>query len=156
VIVNFNGDAINSANDIRNAVGLVPPGTRTDIVYLRDGRRISTQITVKEVDDKDDETKDEKKETSTSSELERFEGATLSDIPDDVESRGGNNGVYVSDVRRLSKAARAGLIRGDIIREVNREEVADLEAFEARVKAEDGPLALGVERRGSNIFLAIR
>ena len=155
VIVNFNGDVINSANDIRNAVGLVPPGTRTDIVYLRDGRRISTQITVKEVEDKAED-EDEKTEIKAAQELERFEGATLSDIPDDVESRGGNKGVYVSNVRRLSKAARAGLVRGDIIREVNREDVADLEAFETLVKAEDGPLALAVERRGSNIFLAIR
>ena len=154
VIVSFNGDAINSANDIRNSVGLVPPGTRTDIVYLRDGRRINSKITIKAVDDDSEET--EEKSEETAQELERFSGASLSDIPDDVETRGGTEGVYVSNVRRLSKAARAGLISGDIIRKVKGKSVKNLEEFETAVKAEDGPLALSVERRGSNIFLAVR
>ena len=154
VIVSFNGDAINSANDIRNSVGLVPPGTRTDIVYLRDGRRINSKITIKAVDDDNEET--EEKSEETAQELERFSGASLSDIPDDVETRGGTEGVYVSNVRRLSKAARAGLISGDIIRKVKGKSVKNLEEFETAVKAEDGPLALSVERRGSNIFLAVR
>jgi len=83
VIIRFNGDAIESANDIRNAVGLVPPGTRTDIVYLRDGRRITSKITVKDVDKKEDSDNDNKPEKSA--ELERFEGATLTDVPDEVE-----------------------------------------------------------------------
>ena len=154
VIIRFNGDAIKSANDIRNAVGLVPPGTRTDITYLRDGRRVNTKITIKEIED-EDEVLDEKSEDEIP-ELERFSGASLTNIPEDVESRGGNDGVYVEDVKRLSKAARAGLIRGDIIRKVNRKSIKDLKEFEAEIKANDGPLALSVERRGSNIFLAIR
>jgi len=108
VIVTFNGDAINSSNDIRNAVGLVPPGTRTDVTYLRDGRR------------------------------------------------GGDEGVYIEDVRRLSKAARSGLVPGDIIRKVNRKSVKNLKEFENIVEAADGPIALSVERNGSNIFLAVR
>ena len=154
VIIRFNGDAIESANDIRNAVGLVPPGTQTDVVYFRDGRRINTKITVKDVED-DDETSEE---TSSAKipELERFDGATLKDIPEDVETRGGDEGVYVDDVKRLSKAARAGLVPGDIIRKVNRKEVSNLEELETVVKSTDGPLALSVERNGSNIFLAVR
>lgn len=154
VIIRFNGDEIESANDIRNAVGLVPPGTQTDVVYLRDGRRINTKITVKDVEDNDETSE----ETSSDEipELERFDGATLKNIPDDVETRGGDEGVYVADVKRLSKAARAGLIPGDIIRKVNRKDVADLEELETVVKSTNGPLALSVERNGSNIFLAIR
>jgi len=154
VIIRFNGDVIESANDIRNAVGLVPPGTRTDLTYLRDGKRINTKITVKEVDE-DDETSPDNAIDEVP-ELERFSGASLTDIPNDVETRGGDEGVYVSEVRRLSKAARAGLIPGDIIRKVNRKDVKDLKAFEKLVKNNDGPLALSIERRGSNIFVAIR
>jgi Do/DeqQ family serine protease len=155
VIIRFNGDAINNANDIRNAVGLVPPGTRTDVTYLRDGRRINTKITVKAVEE-DEETAGADNVDDTIAELERFSGASLTDIPEDIESRGGDEGVYIADVRRLTKAARAGLVPGDIIRKVNRKAVKDLKAFEKIVKASDGPLALSVERNGSNIFLAVR
>lgn len=154
VIIRFNGDVIESANDIRNAVGLVPPGRRTDITYLRDGKRINTKITIKEVDDEDSSSNDNAPEEA--SELERFEGASLTDIPEDVETRGGDKGVYVEDVRRLSKAARSGLIAGDIIRKVNRKNVANLKEFGKLIEGNDGPLALSVERRGSNIFLAVR
>jgi len=154
VIIRFNGEPINSANDIRNAVGLVPPGTRTDLTYLRDGKRINTNITVKAVDDEDVDTSDN--DETVTDDLERFDGASLSDIPDDVESRGGDEGVYIANVRRLSKAARSGLVPGDIIRKVNRKAVKDLKEFEAIVKKSDGPLALSVERNGSNIFLAVR
>ena len=105
--------------------------------------------------DEDDETSPDNA-IDEAPELERFSGASLTDIPNDVETRGGDEGVYVSEVRRLSKAARAGLIPGDIIRKVNRKDVKDLKAFEKLVKNNDGPLALSIERRGSNIFVAIR
>ena len=154
VIIRFNGDEIKSANDIRNAVGLVPPGTRTDITYLRDGRRVNTKITIKDVEDETDVLEDSEDESIP--ELERFSGATLTNIPDDVESRGGDEGVYVEDVKRLSKAARAGLRPQDIIRKVNRKSVKNLKEFETAIKANDGPLALSVERNGSNIFVAVR
>ena len=51
VIIEFNGDDIRNSNDIRNAVGLVEPGTRSDLTYLRDGRRRTTRITVEASDD---------------------------------------------------------------------------------------------------------
>lgn len=154
VIIRFNGDTINSSNDIRNAVGLVPPGTRADITYLRDGKRINTKITVKAVEAEVVEADNDN--VTVTDDLERFDGASLSDIPSDVETRGGDEGVYIATVSRLSKAARSGLAAGDIIRKVNRKTVKNLKEFEDIVKKSDGPLALSVERNGSNIFLAVR
>ena len=88
--------------------------------------------------------------------FEKFDGAEITNIPEDLNARGGDEGVYVANVRRGSKAFRAGLARGDIIREVNRQEIADLDDFENAIEDKSGALALTVERNGSNIFVAVR
>ncbi len=155
IIVGFNGDDIRNANDIRNAVGLVQPGTRADLTYLRDGRRRTTRIMVEAIANEDN--------ASTSSQIESqdfnsdtFSGAELSNIPADMDLQDGNEGVLVSRVDPGSKAARAGLKRGDIIRAVGRKPVSDLTEFNAITKDRTGPVALTVERDGTNLFLAVR
>ncbi len=154
VIVGFNGDDIRDASDIRNAVGLVTPGTRAELTYIRDGKRRTTRIEVAEVEEEREVLTDDAVDDVPA--MESFSGASIGNIPDDVELRGGDEGVYVMSVDRGSKAYRAGLRRGDVIRSVNREDVANLKEFEDRIDGKDGPFALSVERGGSRIFLAVR
>lgn len=154
VIIGFNGDDINDSSDIRNSVGLVTPGTRADLTYLRDGKRRTTRIEVAEIEEEREVLTEEAVEDIPA--MEAFSGASIGNIPDDVELRGGDEGVYVMSVDRGSKAYRAGLRRGDVIRSVNRRDVADLNDFEDRIEGEEGPFALSVEREGSRIFLAVK
>ena len=158
VIVGFNGEAIDGASDIRNTVGLVEAGTRTDITYLRDGQRRTTKILVEAIEDDADATDIEEtvRPASTTRDEESFAGATIVEIPEDVDARGGDEGVYVASVDRGSRAARGGLRRGDIIRRVARKPVADLDDFADLVERRSGPTAVEVERDGQNLFLAIR
>ena len=154
IIVGFNGDDIMDASDIRNAVGYVQPGERADITYLRDGRRRTTKIDVEEFTEPRESLTAEASDDIPA--MESFSGATLTEIPDDVKPRGGKDGVYVSDVERGSKAYRAGLRKGDVIREVNRDKVASISDFEDALEDKDGPMALTVEKNGNTTFLAIR
>jgi len=154
VIVAFNGEDILDASDIRNSVGLVEPGERADITYLRDGKRRSTRIEVEEFEE-DREVLDESAEEDIPA-LESFSGASITDIPDDLELRGGATGVMVASVERGSKASRAGLRKGDVIREVNRREVSDLDDFEEAIDGKNGPFVLSVERDGQNSFIAVK
>ncbi len=154
VIVAFNGEDILDASDIRNSVGLVQPGERADITYLRDGKRRSTRIEVEEFEEEQEVLDDSAVDDVPA--LESFSGASITNIPEDLELRGGTDGVMVASVERGSKAARAGLRKGDIIREVNRTEVSDLDVFEAAIEGEDGPFALSVERDGRNAFIAVK
>jgi len=155
VIVAFNGGDILDGSDIRNAVGLIEPGEQADITYLRNGKRRTTRIEVEAFDEDEDEAVSE---TDSDDELasESFSGAELTDIPDDVELRGGKDGVFVSTVERGSKAQRAGLRKGDVIRAVNRQDVEDLDDFEDAVDGEDGPFALSVERNGQTFYVAVK
>ena len=154
VIVAFNGEDILDASDIRNSVGLVEPGERADITYLRDGKRRSTRIEVAEFDDERDVLDDSAADEIPA--LESFSGASITDIPEDTELRGGTKGVMVSSIERGSKAARAGLRKDDVIREVNRQKIGNLSDFEDAIDGEDGPFALSVERDGRNTFIAVK
>lgn len=154
VIISFNGGAIKDASDIRNAVGLVEPGERYTITYLREGRKIKRRIEVEAVDENDEQS--DILAMNNGPETKTFSGATLTNIPVDLNLRGGSEGVYVSAVEIGSKAQRAGLVKGDVIRSVNRRDVQNLENFNKLTKGEDGPFALSVERNGSTFYVAIK
>lgn len=154
VIVAFNGGDILDASDIRNAVGLIEPGERADITYLRDGKRRTTRIEIEAVDEDDDTGSSSRSADKPAS--ESFSGAELTNIPEDMDLRGGNEGVYIASVERGSKAQRAGLRKGDVIRAVNRKDIMDLEDFEDIIGDEDGPFALSVERGGSTFYAAVK
>ena len=59
-------------------------------------------------------------------------------------------------MRSGSKAARAGLVSGDVIRKVGKTTIRTLKDFEKAISAKDGPIALTVERDGTTLFLAVR
>ena len=155
VIVAFNGGDVLDASDIRNAVGLIEPGERADITYLRDGKRRTTRIEIEAFDEEEDESGvvSTEEDDLTS---ESFSGAELTDIPEDLDLRGGDEGVYVSAVERGSKAQRAGLRRGDVIRAVNKQDIVDLDDFEDAIDGEDGPFALSVERNGQTFYAVVK
>jgi Do/DeqQ family serine protease len=159
IIIAFNGEEILDSNDLRNLVGLLKPGTRSDVTFLRDGKRRTTRIGIAEVpeDDTDDNsTSDSRYGDDEPRMMEAFDGAEVSDIPADLELRGGENGVYVAKVEPGSRAARAGLVKGDVIRRVGRTDISDLDDFEDAIKDDDGPYALRIERQGRNLYLAVK
>jgi len=156
IVIEFNGEDVLDSNDLRNFVGLLQPGTRVGVTYLRDGSRRTTRIGIEEAPDVDSETIDADSEETSDTIIEAFDGAEVSDIPADIELRGGDEGVYISSIVPGSKAARAGLRRGDVIRRVGRKDVRDLTDFEDAIKTGNGPYALRIERQGQNLYLAVK
>jgi membrane-associated protease RseP (regulator of RpoE activity) len=62
----------------------------------------------------------------------------------------GTRGVVVSDVQAGSAAAEAGLRRGDVIQEVNRQTVASVAEFDRAVRAAGSQTVLLLVNRGGN------
>ncbi len=156
IVIEFDGEEILDNNDLRNLVGLMQPGTRASLTYLRDGQRRTTRITVESAPEVDEETISADSEDDNEATMEAFDGASISNIPDDLELRGGEDGVYVASVDRGSRAYRSGLRRGDIIRRVGRTDIEDLADFEDAIESGDSPYALRVERQGQNLYLAVK
>jgi len=69
----------------------------------------------------------------------------------------GSKGVVVTNVQPGSSADRAGLARGDVIREVNKKAISSIDDYE-RIAASlpEGQAALLlIERRGAPLFLSM-
>jgi len=156
IIIEFNGEEILDNNDLRNLVGLLQPGTKASVTYLRDGKRRTTRVGIEAAPEVDSETVRAGYDEDGNAMMEAFDGAEITNIPADLELRGGDEGVYVSNVDRGSRAYRAGLRRGDVIRRVGRTDIKNLDDFEDAIESGEGPYALRVESRGQTRYLAVR
>jgi serine protease Do len=68
------------------------------------------------------------------------------------------DGVVVSGVEANGPAAEAGLRRGDVVREINRLPIRDIDDYEtvtANLRSSTAVLML-VERRGNNLYVALK
>jgi len=66
-------------------------------------------------------------------------------------------GVVIASVEPGGEAEAAGLQRGDVIQEVNREAVKSLEEYQQAVNKikKDEPAVLLVNRQGNSLFVAV-
>ena len=146
VIVSIDDEAVEGAADLRNRVGLVPVGEEVLVGLLRDGERIEKRVVIGEgnfaVADSDGAP-------------ERFDGAEFRDLGPQHPLHGEVEGVEVAQVDPGSGVARAGLRPGDIILHVNRKPVRNTREFFEIVNAQDGALALYVQRGNARSFVAL-
>ena len=68
----------------------------------------------------------------------------------------GDDGVEITDLAQNSPAAASGLQKGDIIVGVNRSAIDDLSALKAKLKEQQGTVALKVQRGNNSLFLVLR
>ncbi|PWG65526.1 DegQ family serine endoprotease [Sediminicurvatus halobius] len=145
VITAVNGQAINNANDLANAIGLLRVGTEVEITFLRDGRERRVTAVVEDP-------------ASGSVSAERLHpalaGARFSELDERSPLFGEVRGVLVTGVEPGSRAARY-LREGDVILSVNREPVPNLAAFRRAVRGAER-LLLNIRRGESAFFVLLR
>lgn len=157
VIVGFNGKDILDSDDIRNAVGYVERGRKANISYIRDGQKVTAKIVVEKApDDEVDVAEDEKVSAIEPSSYEAFDGASFRNIPANLDSKGGDEGVLIVNIKRGSDAYDAGLRKGDIVRAVNNMQIADLIDFKSAIAGKRKAVALTVQRGRNQIYIAVK
>ncbi len=153
VIVTFDGHEVKESTELPTLVAREKIGQDVPVVVMRDGKEETVNITIAEM--KDDE------EQVATGESEAY-GLTVQNLtPEIAESLGINidvQGVLVSGVEPGSPADDAGLRRGDVIVEVNRKPVKDVDAYQKELKSTgSGKSVLMLVRRGENtVFLALK
>ena len=162
VIVEFNGRPVADNVALVQMVMATKPGTTVPVTVVRDKQRRSINVTIQELDLEAEAgtPRAERSAPDTQPEDTGF-GMTVEQITPDVardaqlpRNRGG---AVIADIERRSPAANAGLERGDIILEVNKQAVNNVnQVMRALQAAQPGqPVFLLIWRDGQQIFVAL-
>jgi serine protease Do len=157
VIIEYNGKPLREGSDLPRLVAATKPGTDVRLKIVRDKKEKEVTVRVGEMKDVetaenvDDEDRDE-----DSVEL----GISVSDLDSQTARQlrlESDEGVLITRVKVNSAAEEAGLARGDVILEINREPVKSVSDYRTRVdvaKPGDTLLFL-VYRGGGSLFIPV-
>jgi len=159
VITRINGKNVGDARDMRLSVGAMPPGTKLDVEYVRDGKQLSSRLVLSELPT---EAADGEAPASPEDEISKFLSMlSVADLSDDVRKElklpSQVKGAVVVDVAPGSSAADAGLQLGDIVQEVNKQPVTNskaLTALNSAIKPGE-KLLLRIWSRGKSGYVAL-
>jgi len=151
IVLEFDGEEIETAGDLSRVVASTPPDKTVEVKVFRDGKVLTLQISVGE--------RKEEEEIARGP-AEKPLGMTVQDItPEIARSLGLEEelGVVVTRVEPGSPAAKSGLRRGDVIQEVNRQPIKDVEEFGKSVEkvGEGESILFLIWRAGNNLYITI-
>jgi serine protease DegQ len=146
VVVEFNGDPVNSGADLRTKVGLAAVGTTVTLGVVRDGGRRELRAVVEEGAGS----------SGGSEAIERLQGVELRNLAPGDPGYGSVRGVLVAAVAAGSRGARSGLQPGDVVTAVNRRPVDSVADLRAALEAAPDAVALSVARGDQRLFIVVR
>ena len=145
VITHINNKPIEDASDVRNRIGLLRIGEEVVMRILRNGKAQTLRALIEEP---------EVVALDGGKLHPRLAGAVLANLSEETV-RGRVEGVVVADVAPGSAAMRAGLRKGDVIAQANRQEVQTIEEMSKAVSA-DSALLLNIQRGGGALYLILK
>ena len=153
IILKLNGKKVDQVAKFRNQIAMTRPGTKVDIVVLRDGDKKTIRVKIGTMKT------DEKGHPVASDALPEL-GMTLQPLTPELAEQFGYDGVHgvlVTDVDPGSLAARAGIKRGYLIEEVNRHAVKTPQQVKKQIKNSKKTTVLMLVRDGENSrYLALK
>lgn len=153
VITEFDGKAVADSKDLPRIVASTPVGRTVTVKFSRDGKTTERQVKLGEMGEKGVEVSEE---ASSHKAL----GIGVQNLTPEIAKELGvkkASGVVVTRVEPGSAAAEAGVQTGDVIQEVNRKPVKNVEDFFQKVeKAKDKDnILLLIQRGQDNLFAAV-
>ena len=151
IITAYKGVSVRDSNHLRGLVAETSPGTTARLSVLRDKNPLDLTITIGELPK---ELAKASRDGSGKGE-HALAGITVENARQSGRSKP-SSGVVVTDIEPESPAERAGLQKGDVIREINRKPVKDVKDFErlaSQLSSRSSVLIL-VNRGNRAIFLS--
>jgi serine protease Do len=154
VITELNGARVDDSREFRLKISQLAPGSAIRLKFLRDGNPREVNITLGELPNEKEALSDGKPESHS------LDGLSVENLTPQIarqlELQSNASGVVVTDVQDGSRANDAGLRRGDVIQQVNRQPVNNVAEFERAMKQNSGKSAvLLVNRNGHTSFVVI-
>lgn len=154
IIIGVDGKAIRSSNELRMDVSMTAPGATVDLKLLREGKEQQIPVKLGELP-----VQGQRSKVEPGSEQGALDGVDVQDLDAETAQQlklpAGSKGVVVTSVDPSSAAADAGLHRGDVIQEVNRQAVRNTTDFERAVRNSKDQTLLLVNRNGNTLFVAV-
>ena len=152
IIREVDGKAVDSGNQLRNRIAMQLPDTDVKLKVDRNGAAKTFTVKLGEYPVKEERASNERNSEKSSQDI-TVESLTP-EVARELHLSPRTRGVVVTGVNPDSKAAEAGLRKGDVIQEVNRRPVENEDQFEAAMsKSADNALLL-VNRQGNTLFVA--
>ena len=155
VIVSYDGRRIKEMDQLPKMVAGTEVGHKVKIGFYREGKYHEVEVVIGEL-------KDERREAAeTSPEVEKNLGLIVQNINPDIARHLGlkdRRGVIVTDIQPGSPAEDADLRPGDIIREINKKPIRNIDDFKEVMKkasVKDGVVML-VRRENVSFYAVIR
>ncbi len=153
VIVGFDGKEVAESKDLPRIVASTPVGKSVTVKLSREGKVMDRQVKLGEMEEKG-------VEVSKAPSSHKALGIAVQNLTPEIAKELGvkkGSGVVVTRVEPESPAAEAGIQTGDVIQEVNRKPVKNVEDFVQKVeKAKDkDSVLLFIQRGQNNLFAAV-
>src|ERR1700680_2622245 len=154
IILDVNGKPVADSNELRMTISMMAPDSDAKLKVLRNGSEREIAVKLDAMPTEQASKSEDKSDGSANSALSGVSVDNLdAQSASDLGLSPNTKGVVVTNVDPSSEAAEAGLRRGDVIQEVNRQPVKNTSDFERAMRSsKDKPLLL-VNRNGSTMYL---
>ncbi len=155
VILKINGDAMSSTGRLRNTIAALGAGSNVEIAIAREDEEKIFNVTLDKLPD------DFGGQTTLENNEGVLGGLTVSPLSDVVREKFEitqqiQSGLVITKVEPESPAAQIGLMPGDVILEINRQEVKTPEEFAEQYRTSEETVLLLINRKGHNYFVTLK
>jgi serine protease Do len=157
VVLEFNHKAVTDSRHLRLQVADTAPGASVPVQIMRDGKKETLSLTVKELPGSEQIAKNDSTSKDNSDSLN---GVTVSDIDgrarNQLELPQNIKGAVITDVDQDSPAYEAGLRPGDVIVEINRKPVTNADqAVKMTENVKDKTVLVKVWSKGGSRYVVV-
>ena len=163
VITAINGEKTDDSNILRNRIAQTAPGSEVAMTVLRDGNQQDVKAKLDELTPEvaqrgnSNGNNGQNRDSNDGGRL----GFSLQPVNPAIAQQLGisadTKGLVVTEIDEAGAAAEAGIARGDVILEVNRQPVETLDQVKSALdKAGDKPLLVLISRGGRTIYITVQ
>ena len=151
IITKYNNSLVTNIAAFRNAISLMKPGAKVSLAVLRDGKPLQMNLEVASFPNQDQ--KLSVKETKLGIEVENLSTEMAQKL-----GYGDTPGVLISKIDSKSPLAWAGIKKGTLIMEVNKQKVVSVDEFNQALQKteEDKPLLLLIKQSGMTRYISVK
>ncbi len=161
VITSVNGEKIDDGNALRNRVSSGKPKSEIALTILRDSKEMEVKAMLDEFKLPSAKFNGNPNGGDSQGNSEESGKLGLSVVPFDeklaerLKVSPDTKGLVVTEIDPQGAAASAGIAKGDVITQVNRQDVESVEDFKAALEKGGNKILLLVNRHGQTIFVTV-